>query len=315
MKDHDNSTQNSMAMGVTQKRTRDDTGSVRWVALVMSCVCVTSAQGADDIGALGRLTPRDDVLYLAGTPGAVVQEVLVRPDDVVERGATLMVFSNHELLEAELELAQIEHEQAKKNGVLQLLLQKLALEAGKLNLERAKEQLKNYEALGANAIVDKELISRRYQVDDAAIKVRVEETRLQQLRQQIEILQRQTKARLRVAESNLQDSILTSPVDGTILQVHTQAGELVSDHALVMADTSTMYVSCEVYEGDILRIKPGMSATVNSSALPDELTGVVERVGKLVNTETKLAEVLVRLDGSDIARDLIGMEVNVNLRP
>ena len=51
---------------------------------------------------------------------------------------------------------------------------------------------------------------------------------------------------------------------------------------LKMGDTSVMYALAEVYETDVLWVRPGQQARVTSSALPQALTGTVERIGRMI---------------------------------
>jgi multidrug resistance efflux pump len=105
-----------------------------------------------------------------------------------------------------------------------------------------------------------------------------------------------------------------APSDGVILKIRRQIGEtLGSDPVVLMADVSQMYVVCDVFEGDVRRIKEGMQASASAKSLAEPLRGVVDRVGRIIDTTRKLAEVIIRLDDAQAAERLIGMEVQVTI--
>lgn len=54
-----------------------------------------------------------------------------------------------------------------------------------------------------------------------------------------------------------------------------------------------------------------MTATITSESLKKSLTGVVERMGRLIDTNTRLAKVMIRIDRVDWARRFVGMKVRV----
>ena len=87
-----------------------------------------------------------------------------------------------------------------------------------------------------------------------------------------------------------------------------------------------MYAVAEVYETDVRRVRVGQPATVRSPALAEELRGRVERVGSMVfkndvlgidptaDKDSRVVEVRVRLDDSGLARDLIHLQVEVEIQ-
>jgi HlyD family secretion protein len=93
-----------------------------------------------------------------------------------------------------------------------------------------------------------------------------------------------------VARRQLDDSTITAPAGGTILRIHTRAGEAVGTKPLLqMADLSRMACVAEVFESDVKRIEIGQRAVIRSAALPppydaDGMAGTVVRVGNVIAT-------------------------------
>jgi len=78
-----------------------------------------------------------------------------------------------------------------------------------------------------------------------------------------------------------------------------------------LADLETLYVECDIFEGELRRLSPGMKATISSSSLPMDLEGVVEEIGGIVNRRSQMGQVMVRLLDSASAAGMLDMQVDV----
>ena len=83
--------------------------------------------------------------------------------------------------------------------------------------------------------------------------------------------------------------------------------------AIEMGDIRKMYVICQAFQGDLLKLRPGLRAKIKSSAFAIPLKGVVENVGRLVDTKAQLGDVRIRLDDPRLASRVVGMEVEVEI--
>jgi multidrug resistance efflux pump len=91
------------------------------------------------------------------------------------------------------------------------------------------------------------------------------------------------EARLRLAEAELAKTRLLAPVDGRVLRVLAEPGEVAGpaheQPVLVMADLSRLRVRAFVEELDATRVRPGQSATITADGLPGKLfAGAVAQV-------------------------------------
>ena len=57
-----------------------------------------------------------------------------------------------------------------------------------------------------------------------------------------------------------------------------------------------------------------MEVKVSSNSLPSDISGKIERVGRVVKAGNRLAVVWALLDKSEIASKLIGMEVHTIIK-
>ncbi|MBV8887748.1 MAG: ABC exporter membrane fusion protein [Chroococcidiopsidaceae cyanobacterium CP_BM_RX_35] len=121
------------------------------------------------------------------------------------------------------------------------------------------------------------------------------------------------------AQANLDFATVRSPIDGQVLQLHTLAGEVVSDKGqgiVELGQTDQMYVVAEVYESDIAKVHLGQKATLTSQShtLPETLHGTVDQIGlkigkkdmtsndPAVDIDARVVEVKIRLAPADSLR-------------
>jgi len=117
------------------------------------------------------------------------------------------------------------------------------------------------------------------------------------------------------AQANLDQAYVRSPSAGQVIEIHTYPGETISsDGIATIGQTQQMMAIAEVYQDDIIKIKPGQPVTLTSTVLDDALQGTVERTGLQIgqqqvvnedptaNIDAKVVDVYVRLDEADSQR-------------
>lgn len=255
-----------------------------------------SPRPPEAVAALGRLRPLGEIRRLAapvsgfgGTPR--VSKLLVNEGDTVTRGQVLAVFDSRPQIEADLE----------------------ALDAQIRTIEteiplRRREVARYAEAakVGAASMV---ILEEKQNALTLAERKRIE-----------------LIAERRSLEADLVDSELRSPIDGTVLRLHTRVGERPSnDGVLEVGASQSMEALIEVYESDINRIAVGDPVTLVSEngGFEGRLTGRVERVSpqvrqrKVLSTnptgdaDARVVEVQVSLDRDSARRvsSLAGLKV------
>lgn len=140
----------------------------------------------------------------------------------------------------------------------------------------------------------------------------------------------EAQAAVATAQAELDRAFIKSPQAGTVLKILTRPGEVVSSNEGIarIGQIERMYAIAEVYESDITKVEVGQPATITSSAIPGELTGIVEQIGleierqEVVNTDptanidAKVVEVKVKLDeaSSQQVAGLTNLLVNVQIQ-
>jgi ABC exporter DevB family membrane fusion protein len=199
------------------------------------------------------------------------------------------------VIEAEVNLAEI------------ILTRQEQINEAQANLKRTKITLAEQQA-EATAILEK--ITEVRPVDISLAEAELKSAR----------------ASLKQAQSELDLSYVKSPLTGQILEIRTWPGELIGNKGIVeLGRTEQMYVSAEVYETDIYRVKLGQKATITSQGFPGQLQGTVEEIGLAIgkkdilgtdpvaDVDARVVEVKVRLapDSSQKVANLTNLQVKV----
>jgi HlyD family secretion protein len=101
----------------------------------------------------------------------------------------------------------------------------------------------------------------------------------------------QAAASLEQAEDNLRKTTLVAPIDGTVIGLQKEQGEMAlgstfqADVVMTVADLSGMEVEVDVNENDIVRVSLGDSVDIEIDALADQVfKGVVTEISQLATT-------------------------------
>ncbi|UKO98235.1 ABC exporter membrane fusion protein [Nostoc sp. UHCC 0870] len=126
------------------------------------------------------------------------------------------------------------------------------------------------------------------------------------------------------AQANLAQTYVKSPQDGVIFDIHTRAGEVVSNDGIVeIGQTNEMYAVVEVYQSDVNKVLPGQQVQISSNSLQGQLQGTVDWIGwkvkrqNIINTDpsenidSRVVEVHVQLDetSSDKAAKFTNLQI------
>ncbi|MGD8388938.1 MAG: efflux RND transporter periplasmic adaptor subunit [Desulfobacteraceae bacterium] len=319
-------------------------GLILWVAFTGNAIA------QEKVGALGRIKPKGGIVDLAGPAGDIIAGIKVKEGQPVQQGAPLVVFKSKETYELEADLARLAEKEADELGAKSIAVQEARVrEADELgskaiSIQREKvsaaqsehefalRRLKRFQEADGKSISEQMMDERENHVQvsgaklDSArqelsrlilnreISVALAKQELERLRMNREISMNRTQKQLDLATEKLERATLTAPMNGTVLEVLLGVGESTGGRPIIrMADLANMYVIAEVFEGDLLKISPGVKATVTGNALPNAMTGEVESIGRIINPSNRTADVKILLDDPEIAAKLINLEVDVSI--
>jgi len=131
-------------------------------------------------------------------------------------------------------------------------------------------------------------------------------------------------AAIEQARETLSYTTITSPIDGTIIRINAEVGELVMTGTmnnpgtviLEVGDLSQMLLVAEVDEADVGKLAVGQKATVKVQAFPDEeFKGVVDLIAlmhRMSTTGTKYFRTEILLEG-DVSKLYSGLTAHVDI--
>lgn len=257
-----------------------------------------------------------------------VQEVTVSPKIVgkvatiqadvgndVEQGQTLFTLESNDLQaqlaqqKANVEVNRVNLEKARGSSFEQQLLQ---AEQAQLNAQiaykNAKDNYDNYQKLfNAGAASKLDFDNARDKLDSAAIALKSANDNLNLLKNQagpqtIQAAQAQVsqaESAMSYAQAQVQNSIIVSPISGTVSIRNIEVGEIASSStpAFTVINTKTMIAQINVPDRMIDRIRKGQSVSVKIAALNDKtFNGTVDLVSPAVDTKTLTYPVRVDID-------------------
>src|SRR5262249_12964707 len=162
-------------------------------------------------------------------------------------GTVLMILSG-DSVKAEQNLATQALQAARTSAQSQVAAQKNTVDLALVRLNDATRELNTYQSLGTHATATTELARLQSAADEARLNLKIEESRLAAVTADATKPVREAERRVQVANTSGQ---IVAPSDGTILHIVQRVGQrLTNDPAIQMGDLRTMYVTCQVYEGD-----------------------------------------------------------------
>jgi HlyD family secretion protein len=249
----------------------------------------------------GRVEPPSGIIKVASPAVGAVSKVLVKVNDIVFAGEPLIQLNDDEI--------RARYAAAEAQAGMRLRLRnEQAAAKGADDRRKAEDALADAEtaAFDAQNAADKAAADWRASGTPTS---KLTEARSALARAQDELTKRQAQLRtvlataplptpneaqvasargdLSFARASLEKLKVRSPIDGTVLQIHTNPGELASPSAqqplLLIANLSTLNVRAELDERDISEIKIGQTASVRADAFPGrEFHGTVASIAPLV---------------------------------
>ena len=229
---------------------------------------VSRQQIVQKVSATGRIQPKTQIKISADV-SAKIKKLAVVEGQWVEKGALLVELDRERYLAA-VESAEANVRSAQANATLV----KQNLDQAQREFTRSKELLAKQ--LGSQADYDAKQTA--WQVEEARQKAAIE---------QVE----QARAALKQARDDLSKTTIYAPMSGTVSALNKEQGEVAvgsqfqTDVIMVIADLREMEAQVNVDENDIVSIKPGQAAEIQTDALlAQALKGSVSDISSSANT-------------------------------
>lgn len=234
----------------------------------------------------------------------------------------------------QLEQARLNYEAAKKSEAAQVAgaNAKVAEAQAALNLLkagpsaeelRAAQEAVNQAAAGLDKVkrgaTPDEIAAAQSKVDAAQaalnkLKAGPTDTELAILEQQVKLSQIDVDK----TQAQVSDATIVSPLDGTVLEISLQIGEIIngSQPVATVADTTSLRIEADVDEIDVGRITPGQAVTVTLDAYPGvKLPGRIEALapGATLKQGSTVYQATVAFTATAEVTPREGMAANVDI--
>ena len=231
------------------------------------------------VSASGKIQPKRQVNVSANTMGRVTR-LAVEEGQRVKAGQFLLEIDPRSL---EGQLQRGEASVAAARSALQQT--RTSVEQARAQLELARQTLRRQQELWKDGLTTREALER------AENEVAVRETDLKSREQEIQLREqqiRQEQASLSTTRYNLNQVIISSPMDGVVTRRNIEEGETAvvgtmnnaGTVLLTIADMSVIEAEVEVDETDIPTVALGQEARVTIDAIPDRtFRGRVTEIG------------------------------------
>jgi HlyD family secretion protein len=278
----------------------------------------------------GKIEPLEWAVARAERQGAVKQ-ILIKNGDHVSPDQELVRLDTSEL-EAERQTAQ--------SNIEQIRIELQVIEAGGsaservkiqgdlertlLNLNQAREEYQKYQRMQSKEIATAaEVLARKQKVDELTLQIKDLNNQKAALvtpgdRASAEARLKNAEAALHLAEQRIAQSVVRSPIDGSVYQFDLKQGAYLNagDAVASIGRLDRVKVTVYVDERDLGRVKRGMPVRITWDAVPGrDWKGVVDKLaGQVVARGSRqVGEVECVIENP--GRELVpGSNVNVEIR-
>lgn len=281
---------------------------------IMAILSCSIATAEEKVGALGYIRPASSIIRIMGPSGDAIEKMMVKEGDTVQKETPLILFSSKKIHEAEVSRAESELQRIDKLGKMAISMQDLKVKKAAEDYEYAKQRLIRLQEIAEDSVSLQAQEQRKYELFLSEINLDMSQMELERLKLEHDMNVNRAKQDLELAKLELANSIVRSPITGTILDIFQSEGANTTGEAIMtLADLSQMYVVAEIFEADILKLSVGMRATLTSKSLPDPLHGKIVKISRILDKVSKVADVKIRLEDPEIASRLINLEVDVSI--
>jgi HlyD family secretion protein len=228
-----------------------------------------------ELAVVGNLVGDQTVSVVPKTAGRL-QEISVKLGDRVNRGQRIAKIEDQEILE-QVKQAEAAFEVAKAT----IRQREADLDLAKTNVERSRN------------LFQRQLLPQQT-LDDSEAKYQSAQASLDLARAQ----NNQSQARLDELRINLQNTIITSPVNGFVARRTADPGAFVSANAPIVDVVDIVHVRlvANIVEKDLKQIGVGDSARVEVDAYPGEsFMGRIARLSPVLDPATRTAPIEVEI--------------------
>jgi len=266
----------------------------RWIWIVAAVILLAVIVGASIRGSgpkgekvYAEKVQRRDIEAIVAAPGEIDPKLKVNISANVIGKIERLYFKEGDLVKRGQRLVDLERANyaAQRDRIsAELSNRRIELQRARLNLANSEAQLRRARQLQKQGIQAEEAFDRS--------KLEFENGRAAVLSAQQGV--RQAEASLAQSSDDLSRTSILSPIDGKVVQLNAQEGEVVVTGTMnnigsviaIIADLSQILVQAEVTETEVVRLVAGQKAKVRVDAVADvEYQGTVSEIGSSAVTK------------------------------
>lgn len=225
----------------------------------------------------------------------IIQSVLVKKGDLIQKGQTLFKISN------ESSLLNVANAELTANNA-DFYANRDKLSELKLNINLAQKKLKNDSLLYTRQKrLWGEQIGTRVELEQrelayAGSKANYESAiyRYQDLQKQLNYTSQQSKNNVAISKTLLSDFEVKSDVAGKVYNILKEKGEMANTQTplALIGDASNFYILLQVDENDVVKILPRQKVYITMESYKNQLfEAVIDKVNPLMNERSRTFEV------------------------
>jgi HlyD family secretion protein len=266
-------------------------------AQTVSVAPVQIGQVAERLTVTGTIEPADLLAVTPQISGLQIRQVLVDEGDRVAAGQPLVILDDTEL-RTEIQRAQAQLEVAQA----QLQQQQANLAQAKAQLVEAETNRQRYQSLAdQGAVSGEELDNRATQAITAREAVGVAEANVASAEANI----RSERSEIDRLQTQLTRTTVIAPLSGIVAERPASVGNVssTSTEVVKLIQGNQLELLAEVPQAQLTQVQVGAPVIVTSSTDSNvQVEGTVQDIQPLVDPETRTAQVVIRLPGSDRLR-------------
>ncbi len=196
-----------------------------------------------------------------------VKEILVKEGDLVQSGQVVVIMDTltleSQLAEAKASVAAAQEQVAAANSAI--VKQKSLVENAKIEVERTTKLVES------NAASQRELDTRKTQVETSTAALAEAEAKMQTAKQQVEV----ALANVTTIQTRIDDATLKSPVRGRVLYRLAETGEVLGagGKALTLINLEDVYMEIFLPSEQAASLKIGAEARITADYAPGKAAG------------------------------------------
>ncbi|SFF93037.1 membrane fusion protein, macrolide-specific efflux system [Desulfotomaculum arcticum] len=213
-----------------------------------------------------------------------ISEIQVAEGDKVNKGDIIAKLNDKDYQD-QYQLALARLQDAQEEQQTSLLNDELSIKKTESDLQLLKDEYQEMEAI-PDAYSANDIKMKKMELDN-------KETEYQNMLKQYELNKnkelQQDELQVKMAQEDLEDTILYAPVSGVVLGLSAKVGESLTDEEdfAIVHESNVVKAVTNVIEYDISQIKVGQKVYVTAEALPDQkFAGEVSKINSLPSEDS-----------------------------